>query len=206
MDTESKFRFFIPHSWRDNAFAQKLCDDLRVNGFDGFLDVYSIHLGDDIPREINRGLEECDVYIPILSFDALKSKWCEHEINAAIVLGKEPERNGRPLIVPVLAEDCRSALPPLLKPLRYVNFAGRYQAGLKELFDGIEALNVVRVLPSVPLSDQVLTLPTPTRRTGQRNWIALAMGGVIVLFGLWLELSNYPLHKKPQPQNSKPSS
>ena len=179
MDTESKFRFFITHSWRDNAFAQKLCDDLRANGFAGFLDVYSIHLGDDIPREINRGLEECDVYIPILSFDALKSKWCEHEINAAITLGKESERNGRPTIIPILAEDCRSALPPLLKPLRYVNFAGRYQAAVEELLAGIKALDFVSTPTIISVGTTSPEPILPMQRVRQ-NYAPMIAAGVAV--------------------------
>jgi hypothetical protein len=140
MAEQTNLKFFITHSWRDNAFAQRLANDLRARGFGGFLDIYSVKAGDDIPREINRGLEECDIYIPILSFESLKSKWCEREINAALMLSAEPERNGRPHILPVLAEDCRSALPPLLKSRRYVNFAGRYKAALDETLEGIQDL------------------------------------------------------------------
>ena len=134
--------FFLTHSWHDREFAQKLCNDLRAKGLQGFLDVYSVKPGDDIPREINRGLEACDVYIPILSFEALKSRWCEHEISAALMLSKEPDRDGRPRIIPVLAEDCRSALPPLLKPLLYIDFAARYPDALEDLLLGISHLHL----------------------------------------------------------------
>jgi len=66
-------RFFITHSWKDIEFATRLCDDLRAAGLDGFLDAHSIKPGDSIPSRIERGLKECDVYLPIFSPDALKS-------------------------------------------------------------------------------------------------------------------------------------
>ena len=74
-------KFFMTHSWNDVAFATRLCDDLRANGLDGFLDAYSIKPGDKIPKEIQTGLAECDVYLPILSRAAFKSDWCDEEIN-----------------------------------------------------------------------------------------------------------------------------
>ena len=92
-------KFFVTHSWKDIDFTKRLCDDLRANGLEGFLDAYSIKPGDMVSAEISHGLEACDIYVPILSHAALKSVWCEEEINAAITLGKLPGRNGRPRII-----------------------------------------------------------------------------------------------------------
>jgi len=72
-ETNMPPRFFITHSWKDIEFATRLCDDLRAAGLDGFLDAHSIKPGDSIPSRIERGLKECDVYLPIFSPDALKS-------------------------------------------------------------------------------------------------------------------------------------
>ncbi len=87
-------KFFITHSHQDNAFARKLCDDLHANGLDGFFDVYSVQAGDDIAARIAHGLEECDIYIPVLSPAALKSKWSKLEINAALSLSMQTGRGG----------------------------------------------------------------------------------------------------------------
>jgi len=109
MDTQGHPRFFITHSWRDNDFVQKLVDDLIAKGFRGFIDIYAVKAGDDIPSE--------------------------REINAAFMLNGE---RGRPRIIPVLADDCLSKLPPLLKPLLSVNFVDRYDSALRELLGGID--------------------------------------------------------------------
>ena len=96
-------KFFITHSWKDKEFARKLCEDLAANGLDGFFDERSVRPGESIPSRIEQGLENCDVYIPILSPDALKSKWCDWEINMAIMMNRE---GGRPHIIPVVAQKC----------------------------------------------------------------------------------------------------
>lgn len=134
-------RIFISHSWHDIHFARNLNDALRAKGHSVFLDAHSVGVGDSIPSRINSGLEECDIFIPVLSFQALESKWVKAEINAALILQNE---DGRPLIIPVLAEDCSKNLPPLLKSLRYVKFVARYDAGLSELVKGINTFSVQR--------------------------------------------------------------
>jgi hypothetical protein len=78
-------------------------------------------------------LKECDVYIPVISRAALASPWCEEEISIAIMLGKEPGRNGKPRIIPVIVENCVSEMYSFLKVRLYVDFSNRYNAALKEL-------------------------------------------------------------------------
>ncbi len=133
---ESPARFFITHSHADNVFAQRLADDLEKAGLNGFFDIYSLRLGDNIPANINKGLAECDVYMPILSKAALDSPWCEEEITTAIMLSRRQDRYGRPRIIPVLIEDCQSRIvqqyPSLLTRL-YVSFVRRYEEALREL-------------------------------------------------------------------------
>ena len=132
-------KFFITHSHADNAFAQRFANDLRRSGLDGFFDIYSIRLGDNIPVKISKGLSECDIYMPILSRVALASPWCEEEISAAIMLSTLPNQLGRPRIIPVLIEDCQVRISqqyPLLLTRLYVSFVGRYDEALQELLRG----------------------------------------------------------------------
>lgn len=126
-------RFFITHSWRDNEFAQRLVDDLKAKGLDGFFDIYSIQPGDNIPSRISSGLESCDVYIPVLSTAAFDSPWCEWEINAALQLRNMRGRMGRPRIIPLLLDHCEAKIPAILRPVAYVDFTDDYAAGLERL-------------------------------------------------------------------------
>jgi hypothetical protein len=126
-------KFFITHSWRDNKFAKRLTDDLRAKGLQGFFDVYSIQPGDNIPSRISQGLEDCDVYIPILSEAAFSSPWCEWELGAAIQLRNTRGRMGRPRIIPVLIDHCEEKVPAILRPIAYVDFSDNYAQGLAKL-------------------------------------------------------------------------
>jgi sulfatase modifying factor 1 len=132
-------RFFITHSWNDINFAERFANDLRARGLDGFFDKYSLSPGDIVSAEIQRGLERCDFYTPILSYAALKSPWCEEEINAAITLGKLPGRNGRPRIIPILVEDCRDQMERynFLLARLYVVFENRYDEAFQEFWRGV---------------------------------------------------------------------
>ncbi len=126
-------KFFITHSWKDIDFARKLCDDLRASGLDGFFDERSVRPGESIPKRIEQGLEQCDVYIPVLSPAALKSRWADWEIDMAIMMRQE---QGRPHIIPVIAEKCD--VPRRLRHILYVSFIGwsaesTYQTALNEL-------------------------------------------------------------------------
>ena len=128
-------KFFITHSSKDNDFARQLSDDLDASGLKGFFDIYSIKPGDAIAARINKGLEECDVFLPILSFAALKSPWCKDEIDAAIALSNQAARKGKPSIIPILVEDCAAAMPPLLQHRLSINFAPAYLSALWELLE-----------------------------------------------------------------------
>lgn len=143
-------KFFITHSWKDIEFARRLCDDLHAHGLDGFFDERSIRPGESIPSRIERGLVECDYYLPAFSPDALLSPWCEWEIDMAIMMNRT--RGGRPHIIPVLAEKCD--LPFRLQHLLYVSFIGRYNDAFHELltkgFGVPVALPVSKNVPPTP--------------------------------------------------------
>ena len=155
-------KFFITHSWKDMEFARKLTDDLRAHGLDGFFDAYSIKPGDMIPKELQRGLEACDIYVPILSEAALASPWCDEELNAALALSNASGRNGRPRIIPLLIQDCLDKLPPFLRARLYILFNGRYDDALKELLStgfGVSVLLPPALSPSHTTSSSVPVLP-----------------------------------------------
>jgi hypothetical protein len=135
MSRPKPIKIFITYSHSDSSFARKLHADLRASGLQLFFDGESIKGGDRIAEKISEGLAECDVYIPILSSQALKSPWCTDEINAALALSNNPDRKGRPKIISVLVEDCRSAMWPLLQGRLNFDFAGRYNEAFRELLE-----------------------------------------------------------------------
>jgi TIR domain len=166
-------KFFITHSWKDIDFARKLCNDLIANGIDGFFDERSVRPGESIPSRIERGLEECDVYIPVFSPDALKSPWCDWEINMAIMMNRE---GGRSHIIPLIAEKC--TVPARLRHLLYVNFAGRYNAALDELLTKSFDLPPK---PAPSISTPFSSVPRSVRPLPKWLLLACTVGVIVVL-------------------------
>ena len=166
-------KFFITHSWKDIKFAKRLTDDLRKYGLEGFFDAYSIKPGDDIAGRIARGLEECDVYVPLLSPAAVASDWCELEINAAINLSlerKRPDREGkeRPRIIPIVIAPCK--LPTLLRGRLHIDFYQRYDDALKELLAefGVSVHPPASIYPTHASASTPLTItPEPSHPVPQ---------------------------------------
>ncbi|MEW5719798.1 MAG: SUMF1/EgtB/PvdO family nonheme iron enzyme [Chloroflexota bacterium] len=181
-------KFFITHSWKtkDAEFAHKLCNDLNAMGLAGFFDAYSIKPGDRIPEEIERGLQACDIYVPILSYAALESEWCAEEINAAITLGKLPGRKGRPRIIPILIENCQDKMSVFLLNRLYINFTDRYEAALHELLTKGFGLPPPRAAPKPEGSPRPFEF-TPTARTVPVwAWAAGGAGVMLVVVMLLL--------------------
>ena len=97
-------KFFITHSWKDIEFARRLFKDLKAQGVEGWMDDTTVRGGQRLAEEINRGLEGCDVYLPIMSPAALESPWCWEEINAAISLSNRRGRDRKLTIIPIIAD------------------------------------------------------------------------------------------------------
>lgn len=194
-------RFFITHSWRDNAFALRLVDDLKAKGLDGFFDVYSIQPGDNIPSRISAGLEACDVYIPVLSAAAFDSPWCEWEINAALQLRNMRGRMGRPRIIPLLLDHCETKIPAILRPVAYVDFTDDYAAGFERLLVrglGVDAARLGHVSAAAADDAHQVTLRRRARRLQSHPLallgmfvavIALTLLGVFMLGNTGIEIA-----------------
>ena len=125
-------KFFITHSFRDSDFGQRLTDDLRRQGLEGFHDFYSFRSSPNLLEQVSPGLEESDVYLPVLSNATLQSPGSKEEIDAAIALGSLPGRNGRPRIIGILLQDL-GELPVEIRPMMSVNFTRNYEQALREL-------------------------------------------------------------------------
>jgi len=128
-------KFFMTHSWHDIVFVDRLYRDLSAHGLGGFLDKYAIKLGDKVSKEIQTGLEACEIYLPVMSHAALKSDWCDEEIQASLTLHNTPGRDHRPQIIPILIEDCRVALQKysFLLTRLYIDFTLDYDTELEKL-------------------------------------------------------------------------
>jgi len=129
----SKLRVFISYTHSDSWFVDDLAADLKGCGIDVWIDKWQIGIGESIIERINKGIDESDFLIVVLSRNSINSKWVKEELNAATFMNIQDEKRFR--ILPVLLEDC--TVPPLLRHRKYANFKDSPQIAFKNLVDSI---------------------------------------------------------------------
>jgi len=99
-----KTKAFISYSNKDKEKVSVFASLLANNGFDVWMDVKSIKLGEHIIASISNGLDNTDLYILFISSNSNKSRWIEEELNMAL---SKSITSGKPRIIPVLLDDCK---------------------------------------------------------------------------------------------------
>ena len=118
---------FISHATADAAFAHRLADDLRAEGWRVWIAPDSIRPGEKWAEAIDRGLETSGVFVVALTPAAVASRWVKTETNAAIDLSQQDEIR----FISLDVEACR--LSALWRQFQYITFRRSYEAGLGEL-------------------------------------------------------------------------
>jgi len=121
-------KLFISYSTKDRDFVRKLEHSLN-NYYDVFIDYSDLTGGLEWENRIESAIEECHVFIAIVSVNASESKWIARETFLA-------EKRKKP-IIPVLLN---GELPLRLLNLHYVDFGGKYEGGFADLLKAIEPL------------------------------------------------------------------
>src|SRR5712691_6379757 len=121
-------RIFMSHSHLDNAFVTRLAQDLRRALGDEsavWYDILGLHGGDTWWEKIVEELMAREVFLLVLSSDAMNSRWVRREINMAL--------NENKSILPVLHRDC--SIRPDLKILQIITFLApkSYEVALREV-------------------------------------------------------------------------
>ncbi len=88
---------FISYSRKDIAYAEKLVNALRREGFNPWVDVDELGAGTLWLTRLDKQILTCDAYILIMSRNAKASKWVPDELVAAKSKGKK--------IFPLLLDD-----------------------------------------------------------------------------------------------------
>jgi hypothetical protein len=127
-------RIFLCHASEDKEAVRALYRNLRLPGFDPWLDEEKLLPGQDWDVEITKAIRSSHVFLVCLSRRSDKRGYVQKEIVRALdVADEQPE--GTIFLIPVLLEDCE--VPDRLRKWHWVNLAhdngfGRLQASLKE--------------------------------------------------------------------------
>lgn len=83
MAERQAIKVYISYSRKDQAFAQRLVDRLRIDNIDVWIDWEQIPPTADWQREIEKGIQDSEAYIFIISPDSLASKSIVQELSIA---------------------------------------------------------------------------------------------------------------------------
>jgi hypothetical protein len=125
-------KVFISYSRKDIEFAKRLTGELQKSDLDFWIDWEGIPPTVDWWKEIEKGIEEADVFLFLISPDSAKSRVCGQEIEVAV-------RNGK-RIIPIVVHDVDwQDTPPGLRHLNYIFFRGNddFDASVQKLMIAI---------------------------------------------------------------------
>jgi hypothetical protein len=109
-------KVFVSYARANKPDIEQLSSHLNELGWNPWVDT-SLHGGQEWWEEILRQIEDCDIFIPIISGDALKSEACEREFDWAEALGKR--------VLPVAVEPMPAVLPRRYARRHIVNYSNR---------------------------------------------------------------------------------
>lgn len=119
-----KLLIFISYARKDaRDLALRLRDDLEEAGFAVWLDLSEVAGGGDFTQQIEKAIDQCDVFLALMSHTSAQSTWCRSEQLRALRKGKR--------VIPILVQ--ADAEPPLhLEPMSFIDFSNH--ARYVELF------------------------------------------------------------------------
>ena len=105
---------FLSHAEQDGVMSEQVRRSLMREGFTVWTSKTDIQTGAAFQAAIDRGIEEADTVVYLLSPHSLQSVYCQHELDYALSLNKR--------IIPLLAKETESAqVPPALRALQHID-------------------------------------------------------------------------------------
>jgi hypothetical protein len=131
--SEDSISPFISYSSQDNAFAERLANDLKAKNLGVWFDKWEIRVGDSLMQRIGQGIRENDYLIVVLSPDSVASEWVKKELAEAM---QREIAEKRVVVLPILYRQCQR--PPFLTDKKYADFTKSYETGFQELVRGLD--------------------------------------------------------------------
>jgi TIR domain len=107
-------KLFVSYARENRRDIDQLVEHLGMLGYEAWVDT-SLRGGQEWWAEILRRIADCDVFIAIISRDALDSTACRHEFEWAAALGKP--------VLPVAVEPPPTALPRRFATRQIVDYS-----------------------------------------------------------------------------------
>jgi len=163
-----KNKVFMSYSRREVGFVDQLTERLNDEGFEVWLDYRTLVPGTPWKVQIEKGVDEADTILLVVSKESMASKYVELEWKRVI-----QEVDKRIILVIFEAVD----LPEVLEKYEWVDFRGKFEAGIEELVGQLKA----------PVEEEHPVPETGFKVPGVVWWaffLSLATA-VMSLFSLW---------------------
>jgi hypothetical protein len=142
MSPEKQRRTFLSYSRINTDFALQLAKELKSAGFLVWLDQLDIPTGARWDDELEKALEECEIFMVIITPDSIASENVKDEIGYAIDHSKR--------ILPVFLENAK--LPLRLRRFQYVDFTTKsYEEGVESAKQLLRNLSEEPTIPRAKL-------------------------------------------------------
>ncbi len=105
------YNIFISYSSKDKELANKISDTMTNEDVVVFVADNSINFGESIPKNIEKAIKKCDLFVVLWSKNSKRSEWVQQEIG--IVKGKQ-----KPILPVVLNKGLE--LPAFIKELKFL--------------------------------------------------------------------------------------
>ena len=123
---------FISYSRRDIEFARKLTESFEGQDLDFWIDWEGIPPTVDWWREIEKGIEEADIFVVLVSPESIKSRVCSREVTHALKNGKR--------LIPLIINDIKpEEVPSSISHLNWIHLRPKdnYETGIDQLLTAI---------------------------------------------------------------------
>lgn len=119
---------FLSYASADRQAAQQIARELVRAGARVWFDQWELKAGDPVADRVEEALSTSDLLVVLLSPHAIKSRWVQLELNAA--LSRELSNRGVTLI-PAMIENCK--IPPFLANRQFIDFRSDFKGALRQL-------------------------------------------------------------------------
>jgi sugar lactone lactonase YvrE len=156
-------KVFVSYARVDRAQVDTLVEHLGFLGCQTWIDS-SLQGGQQWWDEILTKIADCDVFLPVISRDALNSTACQREFDWAEALRKP--------VLPVAVERPSKALPSRLSMLQVIDY---FDPAQRER-NALSLAGALAALPAAPAPPQPMPTPPPAPLSYLTNLIELVSG------------------------------
>jgi len=172
---------FLAYAEDNRSTAEQIRNSLRRAGFTVWTNRTDIQVGAEFQQVIDRGIEEANNVVYLLSSAAIASPYCQQELEYALALNKR--------IIPVLVEAIApEQIPPDIRGLQYIDLTDNEQAADYQQ-DESQLLQVLRQDAAYHETHKLLLAKALKWERQHRNPTMLLRGYNLRQAEAWLKLA-----------------